>query len=143
VAFASTASNLVSGDTNKKFDVFVRDVQTGSTARVSVKSGNEQSSGDSLTPAISGDGRYIVFASSAANLVTGDTNAKSDVFIHDRQTGTTSRVSLADGGAQATGDSLLPAISSDGEWISFVSTASNIVTGDTNGMTDVFVKSAP
>ena len=85
VAFASDATNLVSGDTNGAADVFVRDRQAGTTERVSVDSaGNQASGGDSLRPAISADGRFVVFHSDATNLVGSDTNGATDVFIHNR-----------------------------------------------------------
>ena len=103
VAFASDASNLVPGDTNGTLDVFVRDRQTGTTRRVSVGPGGVQGNGDSFDPAISADGRFVAFTSDATNLVPGDTNGASDVFVRDRQTGTTERVSVGPGGAQGNG----------------------------------------
>jgi uncharacterized membrane protein len=140
VAFYSAASNLVTGDTNGQSDVFVRDRQTGATTRVSVDSAGTQGNGGSERPAISSDGRYVAFYSSASNLVTGDTNGKWDVFIHDRQDGTTTRVSVDTAGAEGNGDSWSSVISSDGRYVAFYSVASNLVTGDTNGQPDVFVR---
>ncbi len=140
VAFHSYAANLVGGDTNGKFDIFVHDRQTGTTERVSVATGGGQADGDSVNPAISADGRFVAFYSNATNLVSGDTNGKNDVFVHDRQTGTTERVSVATGGGQATGgDSIDPAISADGRFVAFWSFATNLVGGDTNGNFDIFV----
>lgn len=140
VAFESYASNLVAGDTNNSADVFVHDRQTGETTRVSVTSGGTQGNRDSLDPSLSGDGRIVAFVSSASNLVAGDTNNYDDVFVHDRQTGQTTSLSVAIGGAQATGASLNPTISPDGRFVAFESTAYNLVPGDTNGWTDIFVR---
>jgi len=139
VAFQSDADNLVVGDTNYERDVFVHDRQTGTTARVSVASGGAQANGSSFTPAISADGRWVTFESVASNLVAGDTNGAPDVFVHDRLTGTTTRVSLGPGGLEANGFSEYSAISADGRWVTFASGASNLVVGDTNGRADAFV----
>jgi len=140
VAFSSDASNLVSADTNRGRDVFVHDRVTGATTRVSVATGGTQASAVSNEPAISADGRYVAFASSSPNMVPRDTNGTSDVFVRDRVTGVTTRVSLATGGAQARSHSALPAISANGRYIAFPSLASNLVAGDTNGTNDVFVR---
>src|SRR5207247_971346 len=99
--FYSLATNLVAGDTNGFFDVFVHDRQTGATTRVSVDSAGTQGDGHSSSPAISADGRFVAFTSHDTNLVTGDTNNSDDVFLRDRQSGTTSRVSVGAGGVQA------------------------------------------
>ena len=139
VAFTSAASTLVRGDTNNGLDVFVRDRQTGTTNRVSVRSNGNQANGSSLEPSISAGGRYIAFYSNASNLVRGDTNRASDVFVHDRQTGTTSRVSLRSNGSEANRDSYTPSISASGRYVAFYSAASNLVRGDTNRASDVFV----
>jgi Tol biopolymer transport system component len=139
VAFASFASNLVAGDTSST-DIFVRDRQTGETERVSVDSAEGQANGLSLDAAISADGRYVGFTSAASNLVAGDTNANSDVFLRDRHTGETERVSVDSGERQANGASGRPAISADGRYVSFSSLASNLVAGDTNDRVDVFVR---
>jgi Tol biopolymer transport system component len=143
VAFHSHASNLVPGDTNGFYDVFVHDRITGATERVSVSTAGVQGNGDSsygYTPSISSDGRYVAFSSLATNLVSGDTNTFSDVFVRDRQNGTTERVSLDSGGAEGNGDSVAPVISGDGRYVAFESFASNLVAGDTNGTWDVFVR---
>ena len=95
--------------------------------------GGEATGGGSYTPAISTDGRFVAFYSFATDLVGGDTNGFVDIFVHDRQTGTTERVSVATGGGQATGGSLVPAISADGRFVAFYSDATNLVSGDTNG----------
>ncbi|HXZ56701.1 MAG TPA: hypothetical protein VEG40_03860 [Gaiellaceae bacterium] len=145
VAFSSLASNLVPRDTNHNEDIFVRDRRTGKTQRVSVSSSGKQSKGrrgvsDSVAPVISGNGRYVAFKSAASNLVPHDTNRVGDMFVHDRLTGKTQRVSVSSTGAQANGDvGSLPAISADGRYVVFGSFASNLVPGDSNGAGDVFV----
>jgi hypothetical protein len=147
VAFASSASNLVAHDTNGKVDVFVRDLATRSTRRVSVDSAGRQANDHSELPSISADGRYVTFLSLASKLVKGDSNGAPDVFVHDLKTGATRRVSVAAGGAQANGASYLyngwntaPSISRDGAYVAFQSWASNLVPGDTNDQLDVFVR---
>jgi Tol biopolymer transport system component len=140
VAFYSNASNLVRGDTNAKFDAFVHDRQTGTTRRVSVSSNGNQGNGQTWSAAISGNGRYVAFYSNASNLARGDTNAKFDAFVHDRQTGTTRRVSISSNGNQGNRSSYFPSISGDGRYVAFFSGASNLVRGDTNSRFDVFVR---
>ena len=140
VAFVSSASNLVPGDTNRRADVFVRDRRTGTTRRVSLGAGGAQGNGDSSEPALSANGRFVAFYSEARNLVPGDTNGQADVFVRDRRTGTTRRVSLGSGGSQSNGASVQPALSADGRFVAFISDATNLVPGDTNGLTDVFVR---
>ena len=140
VAFASFASNLVPGDTNATADVFVRNVGTGVTRRASVRTGGGQASGASDEVGLSANGRYVVFSSAAADLVAGDTNGRSDVFVRDLRLGTTRRVSVTATGGQATGESLDPAISADGTVVAFRSDAADLVVGDTNGAFDVFVR---
>ena len=139
VAFESHATNLVAGDTNGKRDAFVHDRQTGQTSRVSVASDGTQANDQSLSPSISGDGRLVVFYSYASNLVTGDTNSNPDTFVHDRQTGQTSRVSMAFDGTQGNGASSSGSFSGDGRLVAFRSGASNLVAGDTDWTNDVFV----
>jgi Tol biopolymer transport system component len=144
VAFSSDATTLVKGDTNGKRDAFVHDRLTGETTRVSVSSTGEQSNcsdpfGCSSATGISANGRYVGIVSDAPNLVSGDTNEASDVFVHDRQTGETTRVSISGSGSEGNGASGLAAISSDGRYIAFTSSASNLVPGDTNDTADVFI----
>jgi Tol biopolymer transport system component len=139
VAFASTAANLVPGDVNGVSDVFVRP-GAGTIEDVSVAAGGGAADGPSAQPAMSGDGRFVAFASTAGNLVAGDRNGVTDVFVRDRQTNTTTRVSVGRGGIEANGPSTTPAISTDGRVISFASTATNLVPGDRNGVGDVFVR---
>ena len=139
VAFYSSASNLVPDDTNLTGDIFVHDRDTGITTRVSVASGGAQANDESWYPAISGDGRYVAFISNASNLVPDDTNLVQDIFVHDINTGSTTRVSVATSGAQATGASWYPSITTEGRYVAFSSYASNLVTGDANGFQDIFV----
>ncbi|HEY6008873.1 MAG TPA: hypothetical protein VIU40_11165, partial [Geobacteraceae bacterium] len=142
IAFRSDAANLLPGDTNGRSDIFVRDRVNGVTTRVSVASGGAQGDLDSDSPSISADGRYVAFASSAATLVPGDTNNQPDVFVYDRVSGGIVRASVTSGGAQATGPSSAPSISADGRYTAFVSSAADLVGGDTNGVADVFVHDA-
>ncbi|MBN1449895.1 MAG: PD40 domain-containing protein [Anaerolineales bacterium] len=139
VTFCSYANNLVDGDTNGWADVFVHDRQTGQTTRVSVTSDGIQGDGNSYEASISADGRYVAFNSYASNLVTGDTNGKQDIFVHDRQTGQTTRVSVTSDGTQGDDTSESPAISSDGRYITFSSLARNLASWDTNNTYDVFI----
>ena len=202
VAFASIATNLVPGDTNGKQDVFLHDFRTGETRRVSVASDGTEGNGDSRNPAISADGNWVAFTSSASNLAPGDqpgsfrhnwrtgtterisitdpkgdsgdlaisadglvvafttisaggrlvafssaardlvpedTNDFVDVFVYDRQTGVTERVSLASDGTQGNSESIYPSISGDGRYVAFTSSASNLVPWDTNGGGDPLV----
>ena len=110
VAFYSDADNLVANDTNGYRDVFVRDLVGGTNILVSVNTnGNASGDGISFDPAISADGRYVVFTSSADNLVPGDNNKAQDVFVRDLQAGTTTLVSVSmDGVSPGNGDSYSP-----------------------------------
>lgn len=140
VVLNSIARNLVPGDTNDASDVFVHNRVSGQTTRISVSTGGLQGNGSSDSAAMSANGRYIVFASTASNLVDGDTNHASDVFLHDQASGVTTRLSVGRSGRQANGPSAMPAISADGRYVAFQSFASNLVRGDTNGLTDAFVR---
>jgi Tol biopolymer transport system component len=140
VTFESLATNLVSGDTNGKRDIFVRDRQTGTTTRVSKTSVGVEGDGHSLNPSISADGGYVTFDSGSTNLVSGDTNGAWDIFVRDRQTGTTTLVSRSSAGLEGDGSSFYPSISADGRYVKFESTATNLVLGDTNGYNDIFVR---
>ena len=141
VAFSSRASNIVPGDTNKTSDIFVRDRLTNTTTRVSVDSAGNQRNGSDLftTPSISAGGLFVAFESGASNIVPGDTNSSLDIFVRDRLTDTTTRVSVDSAGNQGNRQSLFPSISADGRFVAFTSEASNIVPGDTNNTDDIFV----
>ena len=139
VVFRSDAPNLLGHDTNGAQDIFVRDRMTGRTTRVSVSSRGRQANGASGSPTISSDGRYVAFLSEASNLVAGDTNLTTDVFVHDRWNGTTRRVSVSSAGRQANAFSEEPSLSTHGRYVAFTSGASNLVP-DTNHLADVFVR---
>ena len=142
VTFTSALHRVVPNDTNEAEDIFVYDMQTELTTRVSVASGGAQANSDSASPAISSDGQLIAFMSAASNLVTGDTNGIPDIFVHDRGTGETRRVSVAADGTQTSGqaaDSRLPSISADGRYVAFQTNAGNLVPVDTNNALDVFL----
>jgi len=140
VAFQSYADDLVPGDHNGTLDVFVRDLAAGTTELVSVDSNGVQGNGASYWPAISSDGRFVAFSSAATNLVAGDTNGILDVFVHDRQAGTTERVSVDSAGNESNDHCALPSISDDGNFVAFETGASNLVAGDANQSKDVFVR---
>ncbi len=139
VAFISDARTLVSGDTNGVRDIFVRDRQAGLTVRVSVDTYGHQGNRTCYRPVISADGRFVAFGSEASNLVEGDTNGTADIFVHDLLDGTTVRASVDSAGHEADGVSAQPTISGDGRFVAFHSWASDLVAGDTNGVSDVFV----
>jgi len=143
VFFESYASNLVANDTNNQKDIFCTDLTTGQVTRVNVASDGAQANGDSTDAFATPDGRYLAFESDATNLVPNDTNGSKDIFLRDRQTGTTSRISVASDGTQANGHSWTtggpsPNTSANGQLVVFASDASNLVAGDTNGATDIF-----
>jgi probable HAF family extracellular repeat protein len=140
VVFVSVASNLVPGDTNGKADIFLRNRQSGTIQRISVSTAGVQANEASAAPEISADGRFVVYHSNASNLVYGDTNGTTDVFIWDRLSSSTSRVSVGSTGGQANGPSTAPSLSNDGRYIAFTSTATNLVGGDTNGAADIFLR---
>jgi Tol biopolymer transport system component len=130
VAFASSASDLVAGDTNGVFDVFVRDRERGVTERVSVGPNGTQANARTGLDAISSDGRFVVMWSDASNLVRDDTNDRSDVFVYDRTAKTTERVSVGMGGLQANGESNNASISADGRFVAFDTAATNLPEAD-------------
>jgi Tol biopolymer transport system component len=139
VAFGSWASSLAPDpSTVRGKNVYVRDRATGTTELIAVRS--TKSFVFQPAPSLSADGRYVAFDSDAADLVPGDTNGVSDVFVYDRSTASTRRVSIAHSGAEALGPSIEPDISADGRYISFDSSASNLVVDDSNGETEVFVR---
>jgi len=145
VAFTSFAGNLVTGDANDAFDVFVRDLDTDTTRLVSRSSGAgaPDSNGASQQPSISPDGRFVAFQSSASNLVGGDANGKIDVFVRDLQTDTTTLVSRSSGAGapDANSHSFQPSIAAGGRLVAFQSSAGNLVDGsDAFEKADVFVR---
>ena len=138
VAFASTASNFKNGDTSGE-DVFVHDRATKKTKMVSINSKGRRGNAESANPSISLNGRWVVFQSDAENLVRNDSNLREDVFMRDRASGKTKRISVKSNGNQGNGDSDDPWISGDGRWVGFESSAENFVSGD-NGEEDVFIR---
>jgi Tol biopolymer transport system component len=141
VAFESIATDLVAGDSNGKGDIFVHDLQTGTTTRVSVGLAGAEGNGDSSSCSISSDGRYVAFVSDADNLlgVGNDNNGFFDVFVHDLQTGTTTRVSVNSAGTEGNDTSSDPSISANGKYVAFESDATNLVASDNNNIFDIFV----
>ncbi len=140
IVFASDATNIVGGDTNGKRDLFIRDRVAGTTSRISISSAGAQANGASNGPRISSDGRWVVFESDATNLVAGDTNGVTDIFLRDRLSSTTTRVSLNSAGQQANGGSTGGSVADDGLSVAFASSASNMVAGDTNNAVDMFLR---
>ncbi|MBI5362039.1 MAG: PD40 domain-containing protein [Planctomycetes bacterium] len=140
VAFESDASELVAGDTNGARDVFLHELATGITLRASVDSSGVEGNGASTWASVSSNGLRVAFESLATNLVAVDTNAAPDVFVYERATGTTTRVAVGVASAQGDGASGGASISADGRIVAFWSDATNLVVGDTNGVTDVFAR---
>jgi Ca2+-binding RTX toxin-like protein len=149
VAFTSKADDLVATDTNCEEDVFVRDLQSGTTTLASVnKDGIDSGSDSSSNPVISADGRFVAFVSSADDLVATDTNDKKDVFVRDLQSGNTTLVSVnkygTDSGSCTSCSSWVacgsrnPVISANGQFVAFESVANDLVATDTNDAWDVF-----
>jgi Tol biopolymer transport system component len=143
VVFATAASNIAPlEDTNFVQDVFVRDLESGTTTRATVENGLQPVDGWSWPGEVSDDGCKVAFESDASNLVADDTNNLTDIFVRDMCAETTTRVSVASDGAQATGFSLEAFLSGDGHWAAFQSKAHNLTPGDTNQKYDVFVRGA-
>ncbi|MFE6161198.1 hypothetical protein ACFQ7F_20080 [Streptomyces sp. NPDC056486] len=141
VAFVSASRNLVENDTNGTPDAFVRDLRTGKTERVSVKSNGRASHGVVRKVSLSPDGRYVVFTSTADDLVSGDPNDLDDVFLHDRDTGRTTRISPTGASYDGLRSHLTydPVVSGDGRYVAYASGAEDLVAGDANKRDDVFL----
>ena len=141
VVFESRAGNLAPGDSNGRYDVFLRDRQTGTTRLISqnlagIGSGNS----DSYSPVISGDGSKIAYYSYASHLTASDANGRADVYLYDVATGSNTLVSVNSTGTNSGNlDSLTPAISSDGSKVAYISRASDLAANDTNGRSDVYL----
>ncbi len=149
ILFASTAANLLLTTNNNPIptrvpaplNVFLRDRTNGTTTLVSVNlSGTAGGNGDSLPAGVSTNGQYAVFQSAASDLVPGDTNNATDVFVRDLVVGTTRLVSVSTNGLAGNGASGSAAMTPDGRYVAFVSAANNLVAGDSNGIPDVFVR---
>lgn len=138
VASQSTADNIVPNDTNGANDVFLHNTTTAATIRASVASDGTEANSDSVDAAMSADGTVLVFDSYADNLVPGDTNHETDVFLHDVATGATIQASVASDGTQGDSGSYDPVVSADGAVIAYSSGSTNLVPGDTNWNADVF-----
>jgi Tol biopolymer transport system component len=139
VAFHTQSDDLVPGDTNNRYDIFVRDRQIGVTVRASLDSSGIEGNSSSRWASISPGGRYVSFTSQADNLVPGDTNGEIDAFVHDLELGVTERVSVSSSGVEANGASWGGSISADGRYVIISSLADNLLPGDTNGKIDTFV----
>lgn len=135
IAFSSKATNFVAGETNTAADIFIYDMQTQQIRGINPLDSN----GDSLNPSISADGRWVVFESTASNLVVNDTNNAADIFLFDTQANQITRISVDAGGAQGNGTSIHPMIAANGSVVVFESEASNLVSGDTNNSSDIFL----
>ena len=140
ITFQSEASNLINGDTNDSMDVFVHDIQSGLTSRVSVATDGTQANSTSGIPSISADGRYVALFSDASNLVSRDTNGIADIFLHDRQTTQTELISLSSNDNQGNNGGWVPDISAEGRYVVFDSSSTNLVCGDSNDFQDIFVR---
>lgn len=139
VAFESTASDLVSGDTNEQEDIFVYDRLLGLMEKITPSSDGNGAQQFSQTPAISADGRFVAYVSERNDIVSDDTNGLPDVFVYDRQSGVTERVSIAADGTEANGTSWIGSrgdvsISSDGHYVAFTSTATNLTPDGQGGV---------
>jgi hypothetical protein len=139
VVFASSSTNLLASATNGQQQIFLRDTVSGVTELISQSSAGVEGDGGSKNPRVSEDGNYVVFESYASNLVSGDTNAMKDIFLRNRASGVTTRVSVDSAGNQADGASYSPAMTKDAYFIAYASDATNLVSGDTNGVRDIFV----
>ena len=139
VLFSSTASNLVPGDTNGGFDVFVHDTQSGETFLASRNAAGNPGNGPSYAGTFGRDGELVAFTSAATDLVANDTNEATDIFVLDLTSNTMSRASTDYTGEQSAGDSYDAMISRDGNTVVYTSIDATMVPGDTNGLADIFV----
>ena len=149
VLFASTANNLVVTPSSNNtpslsipahLNVFVRDRTNRTTTLASISVNGAVGSGNSFPVGISTNGRYALFESAASDLVPGDTNGVSDIFVRDLVADTTTLVSVSTNGGSADGISRSATLSADGRFVAFVSAADNLVSNDTNGIPDVFLR---
>lgn len=141
VAWAARANNLVANDTNGAEDIFLRDMQAGSTVRVNLTpSGEQLPSGGGARPYLSPDGRWLTYNSYSALVDPTDKGTKSDVFLYDVVNRTSTRASVGLNGADGTGDALRGFVSDDGRYVVFNSFSSNLVGNDTNGTGDCFLR---
>jgi Tol biopolymer transport system component len=134
VVFESYATDLGPGNDNGKTHVYLYDRVANAVSRLSVTVTGMPGNGSSRNPSISPDGRYVVFESTASNLVETDTNGASDVFLKDLSTGSLSRLSLTASGGQSNGPSVRATVSADGKWVAYESTASNLTWEGVGGL---------
>lgn len=140
VAFMSNATNLVPGDTNGTFDIFIRDRQTNTTTLISVDSSGNPGDNESQAPSISANGRYVAFASRATNFVSGSANGNWEIYVRDWQTNSTILLSVDSNNNPGDGNSMSPSISADGRYVAFSSYATNLVSGITKGAWRIYVR---
>ncbi len=143
VAYVAHSTAGVRGTTSRNSDVYVSDLSAGTFVNASAAADGKRANANSYYLALSGDGSTVAFASAATDVVPGDRNATSDVFVRDLGTGVVSRASVPAGSGESDGRSIFPALSGDGSRVAFTSGASNLVAGDTNGVDDVFVRTVP
>lgn len=140
LVFTSNATNLVPGDANGVNDVFLRDLKKGTLERLAPAIGDAEPDGFCYSPRVTDNGQFVVFSSLATNLVAGDTNGEEDVFLHDRKTGTTERISVSSSGAQAPDGGIDPSVSANGRWVVFSSLSSGLVDGVGAGTWHVYLR---
>ncbi len=140
IAFDSGSQNLVPNDTNGRQDIFVRDLLTGETNIVSIASDGTYGNNESTFPLISADGRFIAFSSKSNNLVQNDANNNTDVFVHDRQNGTTVLISVSTNGTQGDENSTASSISSDGRYVVFSSKSGSLDSTCSFGISQIYVR---
>lgn len=140
VVFGSTATNLITSDTNNVSDIFMKDTSTNNISRISTDSSGNQANGGSWGPKISGNGKYIVYYSNATNLVSGDTNGYTDIFRYSVSSGVTELVSTSSAGVQANQQSFAPDIDSEGRFVVFTTQSTNLDITDTNSSYDIVLK---
>jgi Tol biopolymer transport system component len=140
VAFESDAFNLAWYDPDEGFDIYVYDRRADVVQPVSADDAGNLGNDTSMEPSMSSDGRYVAYDTAASDIVPGDLNGASDVVLYDRQSGAATRLSIGNSGEEADGDSLRPSISADGTLVAYESDATNLVSGDTNGSTDILVR---
>lgn len=138
MAFRSNAS-LVGRGRNSLHNIFVHDRHTNQSSAVSVSSSGGYGNQGSNYPTISANGRFVAFRSNSSDLVDQDKNNVADIFVHDRQTKQTRRISVASDGTESNADSFAPSISENGRFVAFASSVSNLVIGDANGASDIFI----
>jgi Tol biopolymer transport system component len=140
VAYDSDSFNLAWNDPDEGFDIYVYDRRADVVTPASVDDSGNMGNDTSQGPSMSSDGRYVAYYADATDLVPGDQNGASDVILYDRQSGGATRLSVGNSGEEADGDSTRPSISADGKLVAYQSEATNLVPGDTNGFTDIFVR---